>query len=185
MSCAVYNSVLSVLLTRTSVFWPGPVKHVFGAHSLSAAIESILGAVNKRRQHFNVFRGLYSVAPTAKCLWNTLQHEIRLLLRLRLHLTQKNTIWHDVIDNSITPHSSNFNCPLSSDEIIAAHLLLLCEVSAIVYCQRNGLPRIYRPLPVSFLAIDNIAHFLSHLKQNDLHLIRQNKRLLFRHQLKD
>ena len=51
-------------------------------------------------------------------------------------------IWHDVINNSITPHRSNNNRPLSPEQLIETLKKLKSngQIEAIVYTRRAGTP---------------------------------------------
>ena len=108
---------------------------------------------------------------SAKDPQKTLQ--LRLHLRLRMQLTQKIEIWDEVIENSITPHSFNFNRPVGPDNFIVARHSLPHEISVIVYCQRKVSPLIDRVLRKSPLTIDATAHLLFNRKQKDIDLVQQ------------
>ena len=78
----------------------------------------------------------------------TLQHQLRLVLRFpsrakTKHCRTKIIIWHDVIDKSLAPHSSNFNRPLSQPALLQELCALLCDIAAIVYCQHTGSPDVF------------------------------------------
>ena len=46
-------------------------------------------------------------------------------------------IWHDVINNSLTPHSSNNNNPCTVKELVVILKGIKKRVTAIVYCRRK------------------------------------------------
>ena len=73
------------------------------------------------------------------------------------------------------PHSSNFNTPLTPQELVDELHALACETYAIVYSQRKGSPLIYRLLWESFPTMHATTHLLSHRKQKDFHLLQQNR----------
>ena len=77
-----------------------------------------------------------------------------------------------MINNSLTPHSSNFNRPLSPTALIQELCALLFDIAATVYCQRTGSPDVFQLLRQSFLVTRPVRHLLSHRKQSDLTLVR-------------
>ena len=151
---------------------------IFGASSLAAAVNTLPGGVFQRRRHLTALPGLHLIQNSAKFRHKTLQHQLRLAVRFPSQTTTqpcrpKIIIWHDVINNSLTPHSSNFNSPLSPTALIQELRALPCDIAAIIYCQRTGSPDIYQLLNQSFLVISPVRHLLSHRKQHTPNLIRQ------------
>ena len=117
---------------------------IFGASSL-AAVNTLPGGVFQRRRHLTALPGLHLIQSSVKFRHKTLQHQLGLVLRFRSQTNQqqyrlKKIIWHDVINNSLKPHSSNFNNPLSPPALIKELCGLPCDIAAIVYCQRTGSP---------------------------------------------
>ena len=51
---------------------------------------------------------------------------------------EKVIIWHDAINNSLTPHHKNNHNPLSAQELIKELILVKNKISALVYCPRQG-----------------------------------------------
>ena len=153
-----------------------------GASSFAAAIQSLSGGVFRRRQHLTALPGLHLNHLSAKFPHKTLQFQLHLLKRLQQTATQppsclKVIIWHDVIINSSTPHSSNYHKPLSPQTLGQALSALPCDVVAIVYCQRNGAPDVSHLLQQSFFVLHPVQHLLSHRKQDDPSIV-QRYRLL-------
>ena len=151
---------------------------IFGASSLAAAVNTLPGGVLQRRRHLAALRGLYLIQSSANFRHKTLQHQLRLALRLRSQTNKhqsrnKIIIWQDVINNSVTPHSSNFNNLLSPTAFIQELRALPCDIAAIVHCQRTGSPDVFQLLRQSFLVISPVRHLLSHRKQHNLALVRQ------------
>ena len=54
--------------------------------------------------------------------------------------------WHDVINNSITPHKSNGNQPLSVEQLLEIPRKHSEKFAAIIYCQRFGTANIFDKL---------------------------------------
>ena len=110
--CSVFNSRACNILML-----------IFGASSLAAAVNTLPGGVFQRRCHLTTLPELHLIQSSAKFRHKTLQHQLRLVLRFRSRTpTQQSRakiiVWHDAINNSLTPHSSNFNRPLSPPALI-------------------------------------------------------------------
>ena len=151
---------------------------IFGASSLAAAIKTLLGGTLQRRRHLTALPGLHLIQSSAKFRHKTLQHQLRLAVRFPSRTTTqpcrpKINIWHDVINYSLTPHSSNFNKPLSPTALIQELRALPCDIAAIIYCHRTGSPDVFELLRQSFLVISPVRHLLYHRKQHNPDLVRQ------------
>ena len=152
--------------------------HVFGASSLADAVNTLNGGVFKRRRYLTAIPGLHLVQRSARFPCKTVQYQLRKLLSLRRHTLKSQIIlWHDTINTSITPHSSNFYNPLSPQELVEAIRAVPCPVSAIVYCHRTNFPPIFDLLSRSFLTVHAVRHLLSHRKLKDNALLRQYSEL--------
>ena len=109
----------------------------------------------------------------------TFQHQLRTVLRFRTLPNQQHSppqiiIWHDVINNSLTPHSSNSHRILSTHSFIHEIRAIPCDIAAKTDCHRTGSPEVYQLLRQSFLDISPVRHLLSHRKQKDLALVSHN-----------
>ena len=152
--------------------------HVFGASSLAAAVNTLNGGVFKRRHYLTVIPGLHLVQRSARFPCKTVQYQLHKLLRLHKHtLDFQIVLWHDTINNSFTPHSSNFYNPLSPQEFVETLRALPCPVSAIVYCHRTNSPPIFDLLRQSFLTVHAVKHLLSHRKLKNNALLRKYSEL--------
>ena len=155
---------------------------IFGASSFAAAIQSLPGGVFRRRQHLTALPGLHLNHLSAKFPHKTLQYQLHYLQRLHHTTTQppsrlKVIIWHDVINNSLSPHSSNYHHPLSPQALLHTLSALPCDIVAIVYCQRNGSPDVFHLLQQSFLVLHPVKHLLSHSKQHTHSIVRKYRLL--------
>ena len=156
--------------------------HIFGASSFAAAIQSLPGGAFRRRKHLTALPGLHLNHLSAKFAHKTLQFQLHQLIRLR-HTPKSPPsrlqiiIWHDVINNSLTPHSSNYLKPLSPQALVHTLSALPCDIVAIVYCQRNGSPDVFNLLQQSFLVLHPVKHLLSHRKQHNLSIVKQYRLL--------
>ena len=151
---------------------------IFGASSLAAAANTLNGGVFKRRRCFAALPGLHLVQRSARFPCKTGQYQLHKLLHLHKHtLNFRIVLWHDTINSSITPHSSNFYNPLSPQELVEAIRSLPCPVSAIVYCHRTNSPPIFDLLSRSFLTVHAVRHLLSHRKLKNNALLRKYSEL--------
>lgn len=86
-------------------------------------------------------------------------------------------LWHDLINNSLTPHHSNKHRPLSVNELIRV-LKTLKNLFAVIYCQRTGAPNIFNQLrELDIFVIDIPSHILSKTEQLDTSIKAQYKKL--------
>ena len=176
LSCVMFLSLRDTCSAFSSPAFSKPML-VFGASSLAAAVNTLPGGVLQRLRHITAWPGLHLIQSSAKFRHKTLQHQLRLVQRFQSNNTQhcrpKIIIWDDVIINSLTPHSSNFNNPLSPTALFQELCALPCDIAAIGYCQRKGSPDVFQLLRQSFLVISLVRHLLSHRKQHDLVLVQQ------------
>ena len=151
---------------------------IFGASSLAAAVNTLPGGVFQRRRYLTALPVLHIIQSSAKFRHKTLQHQLRLALCFQSQTNQQQSrpkiiIWHDVTNNSLTPHTSNFNNPLSPPALIKELCDLPCDIATIVYCQRTGYPDVFQLLRQPFLVISPVRQILSHRKQHNLVFVRQ------------
>ena len=74
-------------------------------------------------------------------------------------------IWHDAINNSLTPHHNNNHSPLSASELIQELYAIENKIKAIFYCPRQGAPDIFEDLKqTSFVVVHVIKDLLSKRK---------------------
>ena len=126
--------------------------------------------------------GLHLNHFPAKLPHKTLQFQLHHLKRLQQTATQPSSrlkviIWHDVINNSLTPHSSNYHQPLSPHALVHALSALPCDVVAIFYCQLTGSPDVFHLLRQFFLVLHRVKHLLSHRKQHNPAIVQQYRLL--------
>ena len=177
LPCVIFLSLRDTYSAFSSPAFSNPMLR-FCASSFAAAVNTLPGGVFQRRRHLTALPGLHLIQSSAKFRHKTLQHQLRLVQRFRSrtntqHCRPKIIIWHDVNNNSLTPHSSNFNNPLSPTAFIQELSALPCDIAAIVYCQRKGSPDVFQLLRQSFLVISPVRQLLSHRKQHTLVLVQQ------------
>ena len=150
---------------------------IFGASCLAAAVNTLPGGVFQRRRYLTALRGLHLIQSSAKFHHKTLQHQLCLVQRFHFKNTQhcrpKIIISHDEINNSLTPHSSNFNNPLSPRALLQELRAIPFDIAAVVYCQRQSSSDVFQLLRQSFLVISPVRHLLSHRKQHNPVLVCQ------------
>ena len=94
------------------------------------------------------------------------------------------TIWHDVINNSICKHKSNFYRALSVINLVNVLKSYQNRIRALVYCQRNRTPDIFLQLKeTNILELNIEKDFISLRKQKDLDYLQNLKALHQRHDL--
>ena len=87
-------------------------------------------------------------------------------------------IWHDVINNSICKHKSNFYRALSVIDLVNVLKSYQHRIRALVYCQRNRKPDIFLQLKETNNLVLNIEKdFISLRKQKDLDRLQNLKAL--------
>ena len=87
-------------------------------------------------------------------------------------------IWHDVINNSICKHKSNYNRALSVIDLVNILKSYQNRIRALVYCQRNRTPDIFLQLKeANFLVLNIEKDFTSLRKQKDLEYLQNLKAL--------
>ena len=151
---------------------------IFGTSSFAAAVNTFPGGVFQRRRHLTALPELHLIQYSAKFRHKTLQHQLHLALRFHSRTYSNSSrakiiIWQDLINNSLSPHPSNFIYPLSPTALIQELRALPCDIAAIVYCQRTGSPDVFQLLRQSFLVISLVRDLLSHHKQHNFAPIRQ------------
>ena len=125
-----------------------------------------------------------SVNPQSRNPTKTVQYYFnnKFVLKNRKNLI----IWHDVINNSITNHRSNYCSitntyrPLSPDDLIATlkKLNIRNQITAIVYTRRAGTPDLSRKLhETGILVLDCLKHLIPRNKKNDLNLLAESTKV--------
>lgn len=96
----------------------------------------------------------------------------------RLRRAKNIIIWHDIINNSLTPHNTNKNRPCSIPELIEIILQYKNRISGIVYCQRTGAPNILQQLKETEIPIiDAKTKLISTKNQRKERVLRDLARL--------
>ena len=93
-------------------------------------------------------------------------------------------LWHDLINNTLSPHRSNGNKASSVDELLNILSQYKDKISAIVYTKRGGVPNVLKSLFLSkILIIDVEKYLLSPRKRKNPYFRKQFNRLHPCHQL--
>ena len=74
------------------------------------------------------------------------QRKAGVLLEQQPLASKQIIIWHDVLNNSISSHSTNNYMPCPLDELLAYLQSKRRQISGIVYCRRTGAPDIFEDL---------------------------------------
>ena len=147
---------------------------ILGASSLDHALR-ILSAPSQKRVRETCFTkpGL-SFNFNARDSQKTIQYYLHPFLSNRKDLV----IWHDAINNSISKHRSNNNRSLSTDHLKSLLLRYKENITAIVYCRRNGTNNLEKELKKTGILVPNVVEdFISKRKAKDQILIEKYKEL--------
>ena len=95
--------------------------------------------------------------------------------------TKQIVLSHDLINNSITPHWTNNNLPLTANQLVT-EFRRIPNLHSNIYCHRSGAPGIFQFLLVhlrdlNIVIIDIPKHILSNSEQFDQKLVGSYKRL--------
>ena len=93
-------------------------------------------------------------------------------------------IWHDVINKSITEHSTNFPEALTADELLHK-IRARPQIVGIVNCKRDGADDMLSDLKKLSIPVDNVpTDIISRLKQKSAELIDHLRELQQKHEYK-
>lgn len=138
-----------------------------GASSLYHALEKQPENTKKRLEKFVFAKPKLSLNPHALDIKDTLQYYLNHWFPRKKGLI----IWHDVINNTITPHRSNDNKPLSPRELCCILENYQNKFKALVYCPREGAEDIFGSLKNQNIPVVHVLKDLvSKRKQKDLSL---------------
>ena len=77
-------------------------------------------------------------------------------------------LWHDLINNTISPHSSNNKKPWTTERLVSELENYKNQIAAVVYCRRTKTPDISKELTTAgVLVIEVRRHLLSDRKVNN------------------
>ena len=147
---------------------------ILGASSLDHALR-ILSAPSQKRVKETCF-----TKPGLSFNFNASDSQKTIHFYLHYFLSNRKdlVIWHDAINNSISKHRSNNNRSLSTDQLKSLLLRYKENITAIVYCRRNGTDNIEKELKKTGILVFNIVEdFISKRKAKDQILIEKYKEL--------
>ena len=145
---------------------------ILGASSLYHALRK-LSAPSEKRVKETCFTKP-GLSFSARDSQKTIQYYLHHFLSNRKDLV----IWHDAINNSISNHLSNNNRSLSTDQLKSLLLGFKENITAIVYCCRNGTDNIEKDLKKTGILVLNIVEdFISKRKAKYQILIERYKEL--------
>ena len=146
---------------------------ILGASSLDHALRKLSAPSQKRVKETCFTKPGLSFNLNARDSQITIHYHLHHFLSNRKDLV----IWHDAINNSISKHLSNNNRSLSTDQL-KSHLLRHKNITAIVYCRRNGTDKIEKELEKTGILVLNIVEdFISKRKAKDQILNEKYKEL--------
>ena len=111
-----------------------------------------------------------SLTPWAKDKNKILQN---LLDRGALSKKRNLVVWHDIINNTISPHRSNYYQPYPSTDLCKVLSFYRQSIKAVLYCKRRGAPNILEQLKATGLIIIDIEkRIISKRNQKNLGLLK-------------
>ena len=168
-----------------SAVWNSKTRHARVCCVLCQHQSNLFRAASRNAVSISVIPRLHWAVLSTKVPWKTIQNQHRQLLRLRLQLMQKSIISRNVINNSITSHSPNFNSPLGLDELKAAlrSFRFATDLSHITrmicYYSLTVAPQTKRPPPDPEMKRSSLRHPLMYYLLSkcfsDLKQLRKNK----------
>ena len=140
--------------------------HVIGASSLHKAVKRLDNNLKKD----------VTTIPGLSFVHNSRYKQLDFLLGGSLAKKKRVVIWHDLLNNSVTSHSSNNYRPLKIEDLIE-RLKKVKSLAAVVYCRRIFAPDFYDALKkVGVPVISVTRNLISKQKQgipDILHKYRQ------------
>ena len=147
---------------------------ILGASFLDPTLRKLSATSQKRVKETCFTKPRLSFNFNARDPQKTIQFYLHHILSNRKDLV----IWHDAISNSISKHRSNNNRSLSTDQLKSLLLRYKENITAIVYCHRNGTDNIEKELKkTGMLVLNMIEDFISKQKAKDQILIEKYKEL--------
>ena len=138
--------------------------YIIGASSLHAAVESTTSSFKKISPNFVTYIPGPSFCHTSRL--KNLQH---LLFQGNLKYKHNLILWHDLINNTLSPHSSNNYQPWTTQQLVIALNQQRDRIRAVFYCRRFGTADINNQLlTTDILIIRTDKHLLSHRKKINL-----------------
>ena len=126
-----------------------------GASSLSRTIRATSGPARRRLKSQCIAIPGLSANTYGKFKRKTVQH---LLENTTLKFEKEIVIWHDVLNNSLSKHSSNFNRPLSPKQLIG-QLKKYPQIRLVVFCPRHGARDIFQQLCSAKIPTFNVLKY--------------------------
>ena len=127
-----------------------------GASSLSRTIKATSGPARRRLESQCIAIPGLSANTYGKFKRKTVQH---LLENTTLKFEKEIVIWHDVLNNSLSKHSSNFNRPLSPKQLIG-QLKKYPQIRLVVFCPRHGARDIFQQLCSAKIPTFNVLKYI-------------------------
>ena len=97
------------------------------------AIQTLPDGMKKRLSFLTVIPSLHPNENSARNFRKRVHFLIKLLQKKSKKLPEV-VNWHDAINKTLTPHSSNFYSPLIPSQLIAEIQKLPVVIKAVVYC---------------------------------------------------
>ena len=142
---------------------------VIGASSLRAALDKL---PYKQRKNLSIrTRSINSLTLNPKS--RSKSKNLQWLLRHGCLKRERDIIiWHDIINNSITTHSSNSQTKLTPEQLVTVLQEFQPQIAGIIYLRRVGTPFIFESLrKLDTLVVDALAKLISKQRQKSLDFV--------------
>ena len=150
--------------------------YIAAASSLYHSLEQLINPEKEQLLPKNLAIPGLSLSPNTTNLQKNLAS---LLCRTPLAEKRRVVVWHDIINNSINSHNSHRtnNFRACTAEALTEILKTLTNISAIVYCQRNGTPDIRNQLISSGILVIPITKSLISKRKRRTELVKEYQAL--------
>ena len=140
-----------------------PMVYIVGASSLHVTVESTTYKFRKTIRNF-----ITAIPGLSFCHNSRLKNLQHLLSQGKLKYQHNLLLWHDLINNTLSPHSSNNHKPWTPQQLVTALKQQSHRITAVIYCRRFGTADIFNQLlATDILIIRADKHLLSHRKRNN------------------
>ena len=142
---------------------------VIGASSLRAALDKLPYKQRKSLLIRTMSINSLTLNPNSRSKSKNLQW---LLRHGCLKRERDIIIWHDIINNSITTHSSNSQTKLTPEQLVTVLQEFQPQIAGIIYFRRVGTPFIFESLrKLDTLVVDALAKLISKQRKNSLDFV--------------
>ena len=134
---------------------------IVAASSLHHAIQTL---PKNSRKRLNTYV-LAIPGATLQTFVRNRNKSLSFLLQYPLRKTENINLWHDIVNNAISQHKSNFYKPCSPQELIGSVLKIKHRLSAISYCRKIGALNVLQQLQSTGVLVIDLGNDLLPARQ--------------------